>query len=372
MGASISANVETDTDSVSSSSSSSSSSSDSSDIDSFQDSSSFQSPFSPSPAASPTRGDNTDSGSEASWNSHVSRNSLRVPSSPSSPSENSSDNDGNETTNNSAARSPFRLSNHIYLIDTDSEQSNHSDNDNDSNISHVNSDSNHTPSPRLSPREDILDNAVFFGDNLPDASLSPEPFHSLRFSPTPGSSPLPEGLRRRRRPATPSSDSDISVRSITSPSPSALSEHSGVSLESDRSYYHSDRDSVGPIMTNSSRNAAASLAAATGGANGSNGTSVSFECSVCLENLDLPASIDIPQNEVNVPNENLPGSSSSAGGPGRGRGGRSSRGRSQASPPTPVVRPNAAPARSLTDVVATYCGHLYHEICLTKWFEEQG
>ncbi|CAL8119246.1 unnamed protein product [Orchesella dallaii] len=92
-------------------------------------------------------------------------------------------------------------------------------------------------------------------------------------------------------------------------------------------------------------------------------STLAFECTVCLETLDAPASIDVAVNPPegaagrSPQNEDMPM-------PGPSRGGRGgARGRNK--------RP-ALHTLSLTDVVTTHCGHLYHRVCLEKWFSEKG
>lgn len=107
-------------------------------------------------------------------------------------------------------------------------------------------------------------------------------------------------------------------------------------------------------------------------------SSISYECSVCLENLDQPASIDLENNgeendnEVHFP---IPAVLVAARrGGGRGRGRLSQRNAVSAPPAAAAVgrgRRGENPV-NLTDVVATHCGHLYHQVCLEKWFAEQG
>ncbi|CAL8096346.1 unnamed protein product [Orchesella dallaii] len=101
--------------------------------------------------------------------------------------------------------------------------------------------------------------------------------------------------------------------------------------------------------------------------NGNNGSMVAtiftFECSVCLESLDAPASIEVGVNPAEgqapliPPNDGMPMPGSSRGTRGGARGRKAQ----------PLIH-----TLSLTDVVTTHCGHLYHRVCLEKWFSEQG
>jgi len=65
------------------------------------------------------------------------------------------------------------------------------------------------------------------------------------------------------------------------------------------------------------------------------------ECSVCMENITAPSQLPPP---VAAPQANPP------------------RGNRQAGNNNP----------SLRDVVATSCGHVFHQCCLTRWFERVG
>jgi len=82
-----------------------------------------------------------------------------------------------------------------------------------------------------------------------------------------------------------------------------------------------------------------------------NSNSDTFQCSICFESLNAPASIDEEDPE---PISNMPGASSSS---------RRSNQR------------NAAKSKEdpgLNEVVATNCGHLYHHACLLKWLKNKA
>jgi len=110
---------------------------------------------------------------------------------------------------------------------------------------------------------------------------------------------------------------------------------------------------------------------------------VSFECSVCLEGLDGPASIDPDVQPSSSDDQNSDGSMNNLNLPdvffGRAVGAAPTARRGAARMTTGGRRPTTASRgtvndenASLTDVVATNCGHLYHQVCLLKWFRQQG
>lgn len=117
---------------------------------------------------------------------------------------------------------------------------------------------------------------------------------------------------------------------------------------------------VDPSVAGGSGAGAPAAAATTGGSqNQANGNAANlnmtvglggapFECIVCLENLDSPATV----SEV-VPDPN--------GNP---------------NPHYPNSRKNLALNKlrnlDVREIVTTVCGHMYHSYCVQKWFAEQG
>lgn len=77
---------------------------------------------------------------------------------------------------------------------------------------------------------------------------------------------------------------------------------------------------------------------------------ISFECIICLDTIDTPTSLDLSTLEGSVDDA----------GAARPRGG------------VRAARTQALRDFSKDTIVATHCGHLYHQVCLEKWFIEQG
>ncbi|ODN04713.1 hypothetical protein Ocin01_01981 [Orchesella cincta] len=85
---------------------------------------------------------------------------------------------------------------------------------------------------------------------------------------------------------------------------------------------------------------------------------------VCLESLDAPASTELGVNQAPAEGQAAPPANNGIPVPGSSRGSRANpRGRKA----QPLLH-----NLCLTDVVTTHCGHLYHRVCLEKWFSEQG